>query len=106
MVGGGGTKVSLSELLEQVYPCPVMFAWYFVVWQEKLMVEEATMIPQSNLLKKAYYCPVMLDGESVAEQLGGVTLLSLHPSSMLVRMWEHVLLERYLGHHSVDRESF
>jgi hypothetical protein len=80
MVGGGGTKVSLSELLEQVYPCPVMFAWDFVVWQEKLMVEEATMIPQSNLLKKAYYCPVMLDGESVAEQVEELTLLSLHPS--------------------------
>jgi hypothetical protein len=83
-----------------------MFAWDFVVWQEKLMVEEATMVPQSNLLKKAYYCPVMLDGESVAEQVEGVTLLSLHPSSMLMRMWEHVLLERHLGHHSVDHGSF
>jgi hypothetical protein len=44
----------------------------------------------------------MLDGESMPEKVEGVTLLSLHPSSMLVRIWERVLLERHL----VDHESF
>jgi hypothetical protein len=44
----------------------------------------------------------MLDGESMAEKVDRVTLLSLHPSSMLVRIWERVLLERHL----VDHESF